>query len=60
VQQRFDIDLPLAALFRVPTLREFALLVSEALDAAERIAVVPRPRLKRRKIGGGLKRPDIE
>ena len=60
VQQRFDIDLPLVALFRMPTLREFALLVSEALDAAEHVDVVPRPQLKRRRIGGGLKRPDIE
>jgi acyl carrier protein len=60
VQQRFDIDLPLVALFRMPTLREFALLVSEALDAAKRIDVVSRPRLKRRKIGGRLKRSDIE
>ena len=50
VQQRFDIDLPLVALFRLPTVREFALHVSEALDAAERIDVVPRPQLKSRRI----------
>jgi acyl-coenzyme A synthetase/AMP-(fatty) acid ligase/acyl carrier protein len=60
VQQRFDIDLPLVTLFRMPTLREFALLVSEALDTAERITVVSRPQLKRRGIGGGLKRSNIE
>lgn len=59
VQQHFDIDLPLVALFQMPTVREFALFVSEALRASERIGVMPRPQLRRRKIGGGLKRPDI-
>ena len=60
VQQRFDIDLPLVALFRMPTVREFAMLVSDAVDSAKRIDVVPRPQLGRQKIGAQPKRPDIE
>jgi non-ribosomal peptide synthetase component F/acyl carrier protein len=60
VQQHFDIDLPLVALFQMPTVREFALFVSEALRASERIDVVPRPQLKRRKIDEALKHPDTK
>jgi non-ribosomal peptide synthetase component F/acyl carrier protein len=60
VQQRFDIDLPLVALFWLPTVREFALHVSEALRASERIDIVPRPQLKSRKIDEALRHPDTK
>jgi acyl-coenzyme A synthetase/AMP-(fatty) acid ligase/acyl carrier protein len=58
VQLRFDIDLPLIALFQMPTVRQFASLVSGTMRASQSIDVVPRAELSGRKNGERVKGAD--
>jgi hypothetical protein len=48
VQRRFAIDLPLSALFRLPTVQALVRHVAEALGATQGTAGVSRPPLKPR------------
>ena len=59
VQLRFDIDLPLIALFQMPTVRQFASLVSGSMRASGTTDVVPHAELPGGRNGERVKGADI-